>query len=67
MTWTILIVILVMAFAATKLARHSLTLFAVVVAVTVLAWHLIGRSSDHASNQEAHNGSRTPLASRLIP
>ncbi len=68
MTWTILIVVLVMAIAATKLARHSLTLLALAASIAVLAWFLIGRSSDRAFDREAHNdGSRANLPSRVIP
>jgi hypothetical protein len=68
MTWTILILVLVMAIAVTKLARHALTLFAVTAAITVLAWLLIGRPSDHAFDREAHNGgSRASPTLRVIP
>jgi hypothetical protein len=68
MTWTVLIVVLVMAFAATKLARHSLTLLAMAASITVLVWLLIGRPSDHALDREAHNGgSHASPTSRVIP
>jgi hypothetical protein len=68
MTWTILILVLVMAVAVTKLARHSLTLFAVAAAIAVLAWLLIGHPSHHAFDLEAHNGgSRASPTSRVIP
>jgi len=67
MTWTVLIVVLVMAIAATKLARHSLTLLAMAASITVLVWILISRPSDHAVDREAHNGSHTNLTSRVIP
>jgi hypothetical protein len=56
MTWPILIVVLVMAIAATRLVRHSLSLIAVAASITVLAWLLIGRPSDNALDREAHNG-----------
>jgi len=66
MTWTILI--LVMVIAATKIARHSLTLIAMAAAIAVLVWLLIGRPSDRALDREAHNGDpRASLTSRAIP
>jgi len=59
---------MVMVIAATKLVRHSLTLFAVAAMITVLGWLLIGRPSDHAVDREAHNGGpRASLTSRAIP
>jgi hypothetical protein len=68
MTWTIFILVLVMAIAVTKLARHSLTLLAVAAAIAVLAWLLIGGPSDHAFDREAHNGgSRASPTSRVVP
>jgi hypothetical protein len=68
MTWTILILALVMAFTATKLARHSFTMLAAAAAIIVLSWILVGRPSNHALDREAHNGSsRAGLTSRLIP
>jgi hypothetical protein len=68
MTWTIFIVVLVMAFTATKLARHSFTLLAMAVSITILVWLLIGRPSDHSRDREAHNGgSRAGPTSRVIP
>jgi len=68
MTWTILIMVLVMAMAATKLARHSLTLLAMAASITALVWFLMSRPSDHALDREAHNGgSRANLTSRVIP
>jgi hypothetical protein len=60
--------VLVMAIAATKLLRHSLTLLAVAAAIIALTWLLIGRPSDHAFDREAHNGgSRASPTSRVIP
>jgi hypothetical protein len=68
MTWTILIVVLVMAIAATKLVRHSLTLLAAATSITILAWLLIGHSSDQGLDHEANNGgSRASPTSRVIP
>lgn len=68
MTWTILILVLVMAFTATKLARHSFTLLAAAASITMLVWLLIGRPSDHPHDREAQNGgSRASLTSRVIP
>jgi hypothetical protein len=56
MTWPILILVLVMAIAATRLVRHSLGLIAVAASITVLVWLLVGHPSDHALDREAHNG-----------
>lgn len=68
MTWTILIVVLVMAMAATKFARHSLTLLAMAASITALVWVLMSRPSDHAVDREARNGgTQTSLTSRVIP
>jgi len=67
MTWTILIVVLVMAMAATKLARHSLTLLAMAASISALVWFLMN-SPDRALDREAHNGgSHATPASRVIP
>jgi len=65
MTWTIFTVVLVMAIAASRLARHSITLIAMAASIAVLIWLLIGRPSDHALDREAHNsGSRANPTSR---
>jgi hypothetical protein len=68
MTWTILIVVLVMAMAATKLARHSLTLLAMAASISALVWFLMNSPPDRALDREAHNGgSHATPASRVIP
>jgi len=68
MTWTIFIVLLVTAFTATKLARHSFTLLAVAFSISILVWLLTGRPSDNPRDREAHNnGSRSNFTSRVVP
>jgi len=63
MTWTaLLILVLVMAIAASKLARHSFTILAALATITALVWLLAGRAPDPPPG-----GSRASLTSRATP
>ena len=57
MTWTAFILVLVMAIAASKLARHSLTMLAGVASIAALVWFLVGHPADpepHGSSSQAN-------------
>ena len=60
MTWTLLILVLVMAIAASKLVRHSLAVFAAIATIVALVWML----ADHAPER---GGARANLTSRSTP
>jgi hypothetical protein len=62
MSWTALVLILVMAIAASKLVRHSLTVLAAIATIGALFWVLIGHPPDAPSR-----GSRESFTSRATP
>jgi hypothetical protein len=62
MTWTALILLLVMAIAASKFVRHSLAVLAAIATIVALVWVLAGRAPDPPLG-----GSRASLTSRNAP
>ena len=60
MTWTLLILVLVMAVAASKLVRHSLAVFAAIATIVALVWVLAGHAPEPS-------GARANLTSRSTP
>jgi amino acid permease len=62
MTWTAIVLILVMMVAGSKLARHSLTALAAMASIGALVWFLA------AHTPEPHPGaSHASLTSRPVP
>jgi hypothetical protein len=62
MTWTVLILVLVMAIAASKLVRHSLTVLAAITTIVALVWVLAGHGHDPSPT-----ASRASLTSSATP
>jgi hypothetical protein len=62
MTWAILILILVMVIAGSKLVRHSLALLTAIALIAALVWALEGRAP-----QPGGSASHASLTSRTVP
>jgi hypothetical protein len=63
MTWTpVLVLILAMAIAASKLVRHSLRVLAAMATIVALVWFLAGHAPDPPPG-----GPRASLTSRTTP
>jgi hypothetical protein len=65
MTWTALIVILVIVIAGSKLARHSLTVLAAMASILALVWLLAAPDRPRDPEQRG-SGSHASLTSRTV-